>query len=702
MRQEQQRRTPVDAASSRGARRSGAPPIPRRRRREPVQRAWLRVVPGRALRIALLAAACGAEALAAVQHVATEGARHATVGLEARPVPASLPATVTIDPGEARALEIAYGFAQTSGPGRIEKEPVAAPTAPDEKAPSEGTFRIRVEGRGTPIDVERRHAPPPRGSRDEWHDVTIPIPPGSGPLTCTLSAEAPPGATPVLTLPVARFSRPSAPSSILISLDTLRADRLSGYGYAAPLTPHLDRLARRGATWSRCLATSNWTLPSHADLFTGLRPFEHGLRQPFKRVGPLDPRNPSWVEELRARGVETLAMTGDAYVSPGSGLERGFDRFHVVHTGMRQGLAALLPWLDRPSLAPFFLFFHTYDVHDPYARFNDAPLHSRGLGGATGDAASGRLGKEAKAAALLALYDDGVLGADAVFGLLDAQLRRRGLGDATIVVVADHGDHLGEEGRLGHGRGLEDPLLHVPLLARGPQVPRGVHQELVELRSASAIVAAAMTGSPAGMPAAAQSVATELAPIGHVRLSTPDGEVQLPSGRRDAPRGVEDLAVAYLGLSRPGINVFVSRVASRRGLRLVLRAATQPESIRIWPDARDGGSDPAHGLIEVAPGEGPVSIQLLPLPAVGQLSLQVEAPAGAAAPPLLLGASRAEARVSEWGLADVVLAPGPISLDEEDAARPQVWVVGLPEPVSRRIPLDEETTRHLKALGYLD
>lgn len=640
--------------------------------------------------VTILALAASAAAHAAVRHAQSQG-RWVVVGVEARPVAASLPATVAMDPGDAGALEIAFGFADVLSrrPMLAQGPPAGGMKTPSVEAPPPpATFRIRIEGRGVPIDVERRHAAPGRGSKDTWQELTIPLPPGTGSVTCKLSVTGPRSAEAVFALPLARTDEPDPRRALLVVLDTLRADRLSAYGYPSALSPHLDRLSRGGTTWSTCLATSNWTLPSHGDIFTGLRPFEHGLRQAVHRAGPMDPGNPSWVGLLRERNVETLALTGGVHVAPGSGLERGFDRFRTNMEGMKVALRELVPWLSARPRGSFFLFFHAYDPHAPYAAKNDVKLYSLPGGHALSP------GERTESPR----YDDGVLGVDRAFGLLEAQLRRLALDrGTTIVVTADHGEHLGEDGLVGHGTGLGDPVLHVPLLARGPGVAAGLRSQLVELRTVGTLVTTALEGREPTMPRAPYSVASELERQG-LRLATPDQVAESPG---KVP--MADIATAYAGFVSPGLGIFVSRDACRRGLTIRLGPEVRATASSVWPASRNGGGDAAAGILKVTPGDGAVSLHVSPLPPRGAISIQLEPAAGEAPPALRLGRERKAPPASGATLDDLLLTPGEIEVDEAAVSGAQVWVVGVPEAVpSRAIPLDDEAREQMKALGYLN
>ncbi len=289
--------------------------------------------------------------------------------------------------------------------------------------------------------------------------------------------------------------RDRRPNVLLISIDTLRADHLSLYGYRHPTSPAIDAWAQeQGVTFERTVAPSPWTLPSHVSIFTGLDALTHGVNYLSTSMSP---DLPNLTGLLHDAGYHTAAITGGGFVNPGYGIERDFDRFRwwpgrAGDAGEIEAHAErALEWLEELSDRPFFLFFHTYEVHSPYLRREP---HFTAFGGRRQDLGTGELSVSAKLAPeaegfkhqqrlfrgekpatsiepapLTALYDAGVAHADAVVGRLLERLARLGLADDTIVVLtSDHGESLGERGRVGHGNLYDDNLL-VPLVISYPR-----------------------------------------------------------------------------------------------------------------------------------------------------------------------------------------------------------------------------------------
>ncbi len=248
---------------------------------------------------------------------------------------------------------------------------------------------------------------------------------------------------------------------VVITLDTTRADRIGCYGYAPALTPAIDGLSRRSVLFERAFATAPLTLPSHATMFSGLQPPEHGLRDNGR--GTLDPSIPTLAKVLHARKYRTGAFVGSFVLDSKFGLDQDFDVYDDNMEGGEYSVDALhrrrggdrvvqsaLDWLGVQAAEPFFCWIHLYDPHAPY--------QSR-------SAAFGkRFEKEP--------YDAGIAYTDQQVGRVLEYLRQRGLEQQTvIVVVGDHGEGLGEHGEREHGNLLYNSTLHVPLLIALPETP---------------------------------------------------------------------------------------------------------------------------------------------------------------------------------------------------------------------------------------
>lgn len=272
------------------------------------------------------------------------------------------------------------------------------------------------------------------------------------------------------------------PSIVLVTIDTLRVDRLGVHGHQGGLTPTLDRLAHAGALFANSYATSSWTVPSMVSMLTGVYPSRHGVTSGVVREGAVHGQQripddlPVLAERLRERGYRTFAVTANAHLHPDFGFARGFDRFECV--GFRRAnalLDVLAAWKDEILSSPrFFLWLHLFDPHAPYVPEPDwLPAHwdprprfadLEHVHPARRYEQLNVLGE--RLAYVEALYDGSVRAADAALGhalaLLDAEKR------ALVVVTSDHGEELADHGRFDHGHSLYDELVHVPLLLRFP------------------------------------------------------------------------------------------------------------------------------------------------------------------------------------------------------------------------------------------
>lgn len=281
---------------------------------------------------------------------------------------------------------------------------------------------------------------------------------------------------------------------ILISVDTLRPDRLGAYGHPRPTSPTLDRVAREGAIFTTAVATSPWTVPSHASLLTGLYPQRHRMRNYKQR---LDPSIPTLAERLADAGLETLGIVSSDLLAGKYDLARGFQHFQHVSewSSPAEGPRRLrnpgaevtdlaLSWLADRGDQPFFLFLHYYDPHSDY---NPSPDHRRRfasryagpIDGSTGQLLLVRRGElelsEADAGHLIDLYDAEIRELDEELERLFEYLDESGLSSSTLVVVtSDHGEEFMEHGSVLHGRTYFDEVIAVPLLVRGPGVTAGV------------------------------------------------------------------------------------------------------------------------------------------------------------------------------------------------------------------------------------
>lgn len=268
---------------------------------------------------------------------------------------------------------------------------------------------------------------------------------------------------------------------LLVSIDTLRADHLGCYGASAVETPAIDRLAAGGVRFENAFSPVPLTLPAHWTVLSGLQPWRHGVVD----NGMASPMPPvmTLAERFSAAGYDTAAFVAAFVLHRSFGLNRGFATYDdgpAADAALEQAFHATAPadervgralaWLRRDRQQPFFLWLHLFDPHAPY----EPPPAFRAL-------YPGRP------------YDGEIAFVDTQIARLLAGLERAGLTDKTLVVLlADHGESLGEHGEQTHGVLLYDATLHVPLLLRLPGVlPAGeLRREAVTLADVAPTVLA--------------------------------------------------------------------------------------------------------------------------------------------------------------------------------------------------------------------
>ena len=342
-----------------------------------------------------------------------------------------------------------------------------------------------------------------------------------------------------LALALAQCGEPQRPPNVVvIALDTLRPDHLGCYGHARGTSPNLDRWATQSVVFDNAQSAAPWTAPSLVSVMTSLYPSVHGVST-FPDPGAMSERVTTLAEVLKSRGYATAAFTDGGYAKKQFGLGQGFDVYplnegdtpdehasNVAHPSrLAPNLERTLRWIEEFKDEPFFLFFHTYEVHGPYRppeadlqayrpEYREQEEHDRlvavidrWLEKREIDADGVRLilkhkehcnaGNGPEQEGLYAklnefgirtsdadimefwrdLYDAEIRHADRELQRLLARLERADLAENTIVViVSDHGEGFGEHGYVGHGNALHDEALRVVLMLRAPGfAPRRVH-----------------------------------------------------------------------------------------------------------------------------------------------------------------------------------------------------------------------------------
>ena len=270
------------------------------------------------------------------------------------------------------------------------------------------------------------------------------------------------------------FGRPSEPpirNVLLISIDTLRADHLSCYGYSAPTTPNIDALAGEGVLFENVIAPVPLTLPSHCSMLTGTNPTYHGVHDNLMyRLD--DESNVTLAELARQHGFTTGAIVSASVLDARFGLQQGFESYDQVggagaaagnlqERSAGQTNTVALDWLNRHRAERFFLFLHYYDPHLPYTP--PPPFASRYAADP---------------------YDGEIAYADECVGQIIARLKELDLYDSTLIVlVGDHGEMLGEHGEKSHDYFIYQSAIRVPMVIRAP----GLHESR-RIKSIAAVI----------------------------------------------------------------------------------------------------------------------------------------------------------------------------------------------------------------------
>ncbi|MFC7044829.1 sulfatase [Halobacteriaceae archaeon GCM10025711] len=321
---------------------------------------------------------------------------------------------------------------------------------------------------------------------------------------------------------------------VFVVLDTVRKDHLSVYGYDRPTSPNLERFAEDAAVFDEAVAPAPWTLPVHASLFTGQYPSQHGASQ----ENPYLKGSTTLAETLSEAGYATACYSANAWITPYTGLTRGFDEkdnfFKVMPGDLFSGpmasvwqllndtgpLRSVADWLvnvgneihERLSASgdgdtktpaiidrtiefiddadePYFAFVNLLDAHLPY----HPPAEQRDqFAPGVDSTAVCQNSKEYNSGArdidddewddIRDLYDAEIRHVDEQLGRLLDYLRETDDWDDTLVVVAaDHGELHGENGLYGHEFAVYDPLVNVPLLVKHPELPADRYDSQVEL-----------------------------------------------------------------------------------------------------------------------------------------------------------------------------------------------------------------------------
>jgi len=298
------------------------------------------------------------------------------------------------------------------------------------------------------------------------------------------------------------------PNIILISIDTLRSDHLSCYGYSRTTTPNIDRIAEGGVMFKNAYSTAVWTPPAHASMLTGYYPSQHQVVHQNK----LNDDIPTIAQVLKKRGYHTAGFVNNSQVGELVGLAKGHDAFYEIWKGFSRNQVLKLGahkirkflgyaddgaartnqlafnWLRKGwnQEQPFYMFIHHIDAHNPLKAPRPFLFHflsqerraqvdmekiwkvaDNPLACFTDEIQL----NEVELQALTALYDEEIRYVDHIIGQLVTLLEEMKVFDDTLfILTADHGEHLGEHGMYSHVASLYEPIVHIPFLMRYPRV----------------------------------------------------------------------------------------------------------------------------------------------------------------------------------------------------------------------------------------
>lgn len=356
------------------------------------------------------------------------------------------------------------------------------------KVPSRGvTFLVSLEIEGRKKTVYQKYLNPiPASPEPEitFIRTNLDLPYTAQKARITFTTRGAAGNFSFWVNPVLYRKDPAPRNIILISIDTLRADHLGCYGYEPETSPNIDALAQDSALFLNTYALSPWTLPSHVSLLTALFGIHHQVARDDE---VMDPALFTLAEILRMQGYSCGAFTGGGFVSAIYGFSQGFDSYDeapgrvFAQDSAERVFVAASDWIDRHKDREFFLFLHTYQIHNPYTspypyKFmfldEEATLGTIDvLGHVGGSEGIFKPLPDSEKRNIIGLYDGEIRYVDEkLIGPLVEKLQQIGLYDQTMIIfTSDHGEEFYEHGGWEHGHSLYDEQLKVPLIIKFPQ-----------------------------------------------------------------------------------------------------------------------------------------------------------------------------------------------------------------------------------------
>ncbi|MFW6132150.1 MAG: sulfatase-like hydrolase/transferase [Candidatus Aminicenantaceae bacterium] len=355
-------------------------------------------------------------------------------------------------------------------------------TEPNEK--KEVNFFITLEIKGRKKTIFQRHIKYQPGKNNQNFSIhSISMPHKSEQAKVSIITTGSKKNFPFWYNPVLYTKGQNRRNVILVSIDTLRADHLSCYGYQRKTTPHIDSLAADSALFLNTYATSPWTLPSHVSMLTSLFEINHQINQMDEKM---DASFTTLADILREENFFCSAFTGGGFISSAYGFSNGFDSYSQITKGIYKKNSAetigesVVNWIDLNDDKNFFLFVHTYQTHNPYTcpepynsmfLSNDSKWHEinilKHLGGKKGIF---KPLSEEERRNIIDLYDAEIRYTDeTLIHPMLKKLKELNLYDQTMIIItSDHGEEFYDHHGWEHGHSLYDELLKVPLIIKFP------------------------------------------------------------------------------------------------------------------------------------------------------------------------------------------------------------------------------------------
>jgi arylsulfatase A-like enzyme len=274
------------------------------------------------------------------------------------------------------------------------------------------------------------------------------------------------------------LSTPDSPNVILISIDTLRADRLGSYGNPRNTSPNIDKLASQGVLFENAYSQAPWTLPAMATVHTSLYPTEHGA---IRRHLAINKNLHTLAEQMKNNNYKTMGITTHSFVDSNHGFAQGFDIFDERnHRGVDDSSAERITQKAMKLIREnkgnkFFLWIHYFDPHSAYLDHQEYSYAQKPPGKLSHTINTSTLNNmiddlnQEDVEFISDLYDEEVSYTDYSIGWVLDAVDELGLMDNTVIILtADHGEELMERARFGHGINTYDELIRVPLIIYNP------------------------------------------------------------------------------------------------------------------------------------------------------------------------------------------------------------------------------------------